>query len=92
MSDPHDSLKRVAEGDGWSEQTHGEWQPEQFLATQKAKMLLHPVESRVKALRDLDAVITASNSDGSSQRKQADLIRTRREMAKVHEMMLKVNR
>jgi hypothetical protein len=92
MSDPHDSLKRVAEGDGWSAEKHGDWSNDQFIATQKAKMLLHPVESRVKALRDLDAVISASNTDGSSQRKQADLIRTRREMAKVHEMMLKVNR
>jgi hypothetical protein len=92
MSDPHESLKRVAEGDGWSAQRHGDWSDDQFIATQKAKMLLHPVDSRVKALQDLDAVISASNTDGSSRRKQAGLVRVRREMARAHEMMLKVGR
>jgi hypothetical protein len=33
MSDPHDSLKRVAEGDGWSAEKHGDWSNDQFIAT-----------------------------------------------------------
>jgi hypothetical protein len=88
--DPHPKIKEQAAYDGHLEAKHGPLRNDEFTVLQQYKMMLHPPENRVEALRKVDDAI--AQSDGTSLRSKAQLLNLRRELSKTHTAMTKVGR
>jgi hypothetical protein len=89
--DPHYLLKQMAEQqNGYDEVAHGEFDHDQFAATQALKSILHPPVTRMNALNDLDNVIGAN--DGTSLRQKSQLLDLRRKLGVVHSRLCKIGK
>jgi len=88
MSDSHPAIKHWAELQGWPE--NSEIDKDHFAGVQQLRMVVSSPESRMKALHDIDAALTAN--DGTTLRAKSDLLRLRREMSKTHQALLRSGR
>jgi hypothetical protein len=86
--DPHKTIRNVALTDGWSQ--HADIAHDEFCAYQQAKLIVHPPESRIAVLNQLDQVI--GQDDGGSLRAKSQLVDLRKRLSLTHEQLLKARR
>jgi hypothetical protein len=86
--DSHPAIKQWAEQQGWSQDA--EVDRDSFTGAQQYRMCLSSPASRMKALHDIDAAISAE--DGQTLRSKSQLLELRRSLSVTHEGLLKAGR